>query len=168
MGETARDLGLTPMSDAPQVGPLIRQRRERMGMTSIALAAEAQVDRGRLRSLENGDPSVRQSTIKRVLEALDKIEHRLGVPPVDEERESERTVRISIRGNFGVETTIEGSARDQDALEAMAARLIERMSAQQAERSPDPDITSAVGEAIRKHRPQNGKDQPVTGSEATS
>lgn len=168
MTQPERHLGLTPMSDAPEVGPRIRERRERLGMSGMALAEEAKVDRGRLRALEAGDPSVRQSTIANVLAALDRMERRFQAPPLESEPvNGGHTVKVTLRGNFGVETTIEGLASDIDQLEELAGRLIDRMSAPSADRSPAPGITEAVGEAIRNRNPRDGNDQAVTRSKTT-
>lgn len=153
MSEAARRLELSSVSDAPEAGPVIKRRRERLGMSQVALAHEAKVDRGRLAKLEQGDPSVQQRTIGAVLSALDRVERLVGAPPATEsEGDPDRPIKLTVRGNFGVETTIEGSARDIDALEDLAARLIDRMSRTVEPDSPLPEMTAGVREVVRNHQ----------------
>lgn len=104
-----------------EIGPRLRDRRLRMGISVRQLADEADVDRGRLAKLEAGDANARMTTIGKVEAALGRLEQEMGmddpVPPVDLAQ-----IEIVVDGK-GVRVTVKGPVVDRKAMEESAVDI---------------------------------------------
>lgn len=117
------------------VGPRIRERRARIGMSVKALAERAGVDRGRLAEIEAGAAkNVRPATIGAIERALDELEVEKGVADSDLPAGAHRVgdpaddlVEFTIEGTGGIRAVVKGPIRDMAALQAAAQKLIEGM-----------------------------------------
>jgi transcriptional regulator with XRE-family HTH domain len=109
-----------------------RDRRNRLGLSQEALADRAGVDRSRIKKVEEGDTSVRDSTIGAIGWALTDLEREMGMDLPSTVRTlgepAEDMVEFSVEGNFGVRAVVKGPVRDIDALREAVARLIADMN----------------------------------------
>lgn len=117
---------LTPVVDEG-VGEAIRERRERLGLTKVALAKRAGVDRGRLAEIEEG-ANTRGATLSAIKRALDEFEAETSGPYDPDE---ERIVTFRMSGNFGVDVTVSGPVENLHELEDSVGRLLQRMRSDQ-------------------------------------
>ena len=120
---------------AEDSGDSIRTRRERLGMSVRALAKEAGVDRSRISLVEEGGEI--SSTVRRaIVAALDRLEDEVS-GPYDESRD---VVTFRLKGNFGVDVTLQGPVSNIDDLEASVTRLIKSMGDPSARPSHPDDV----------------------------
>lgn len=121
-----RDLTrVSPMADKG-VGARIRARRMELGMSVKALAERAGVDRGRLTAIEDG-ANARSSTIGAIEAELNRLEAEINEDPdYQPAGRPGGLVTFRIRGNFGVDATVQGPVGDIDRLEASAQRLLKQ------------------------------------------
>lgn len=104
------------------VGGAIRARRAALGLSVKALAERAGVDRGRLAAIEEG-ASARSATIGALESTLSRLEEEMG-GPYDSEH---GLVTFRLRGNFGIDVTLQGPVDNLDELEASVERLLAKM-----------------------------------------
>ena len=113
----------------------IAARRTRLGMTVSALAKESGVDRGSISKIEKLGQG-RDSTIGAIVEALDRLEHEMGMDlPAASSLAAEGLVEFEIAGNFGVSVIMKGPVSNLAEMEAAAARLVERMQAERRDQT---------------------------------
>lgn len=108
-------------------GAQIRARRMALGMTVKALAELSGVDRGQITRIEEGEVRPRTSTVGALVAALTKFEDEISGPYDDEDENAGNLVTFRLKGNFGVDVTVQGPVADLDRLEASVERLIARM-----------------------------------------
>ena len=119
--EPVGTVGLMTSGDR-QAAEAVQLRRLALGMSVKALAKHAGIDRGRLAALESGH-SVRPTTLAAVTRALDEIEEEVS-GPYDAEH---GVVTFRLKGNFGVDVTLQGPVDNLDELEASVTRLMTSM-----------------------------------------
>lgn len=112
------------------LGARIKERRVAIGMSVKGLAEQAKVDRGRLAALENGDPTVRETTVGAVESALTRLEHEMGMNDIAPASEAESMVEFRVTGNFGVDVVVKGPIGDMAAMEESVGRLVAKMQTQ--------------------------------------
>lgn len=102
-------------------GAEILRRRERLGITKVALAREAGVTRETLAALEDGRGH-RSDTLAKVRRALDELEEGgFTAPP----REPEPgVIEFELTDGYGIRVVVKGPIADADALERSVARLV--------------------------------------------
>ena len=118
----SQGLTLSDMAKVQGAGARIRQRRERLGMSVRSLATEAGVDRSRIAAVESGQ-GVRAATVGAIESALDRLEEEVS-GPYDSEH---GVVTFRLKGNFGVDVTLQGPVDNLDELEASVTRLMTTM-----------------------------------------
>lgn len=141
----------SPPVDAPELerGRAIKHRRLVAGIKSLREFAKATgVARNAITAAEDGHGS--KGTYERLEAWLDAFDEETGGDDIPAP-EVDRQIEVTVSGNFGVTTTVRGSARDIDALEALAGRLIERMSSPTTTTAGTPEerITESVGAVLR-------------------
>lgn len=104
----------------------VRDRREALGMKIKDLAEEADVHRGHLGEYEAGKREVTEPWIRKVENALSRIETEVGMdaspPPAP------HLIRITVEGVYGAKALIiEGAPEDQAQLEAMVDRIMRNL-----------------------------------------
>src|SRR5690349_2454032 len=127
MGATAHKDGaltLTGVGISDEDRASVKARRERLGMSVRELEKESGVNRATIASVESGDRAVRPASVRAITAALERLEHEVS-GPYDEPRAG--TVTYRLRGNFGVDVTLEGPVENIDELEASVSRLIRSM-----------------------------------------
>jgi len=122
----------------------VKTRRRRLGYNITDLATEAGISRDTLSDLEAGNKRPHPDTVAKVLEALDRLEHEVGMdaPPLPAGARqigdpAEGLVEFTVEGNFGVRAVVKGPIRDLDALQEAVGKLIAGMQAEQEIRPPD-------------------------------
>lgn len=110
------------MSDGAEV----KRRRKRIGMTVEDLAAEADVSRDTLSDYEKGVRKPHPSTVRKVREALERIEHETGL---DAPGRSGDIIEFEVSGDYGVRVVVRGPIRDADELQRSVAALVQQIRA---------------------------------------
>jgi transcriptional regulator with XRE-family HTH domain len=110
--------------DNAETGRRIKERRSRLGMTVKDLAERAGVDRGRLAKLEEGDESVRQTTIGAVEAALDRIGTQTEMRDASVNGQPIQQLEFVVEDGSGVKVTVKGPITDRAALESSVANII--------------------------------------------
>lgn len=110
-------------------GAAITTRRERLGLEINELADEANVNRDTLSDWEAGNTRPQMKTMKKVLDALDRIELEMGINAPTEGFESEdHLVRFTVKGVYGAEAlVVEGPVGDIALLEEAVDRIMRRI-----------------------------------------
>lgn len=104
-------------------GKAIGARREALGMTAVELARRSGVDRGRIKVIEEGG-NARVATMGALEKALDEFDAETSGPYDSGDR---GLVTFRLKGNFGVDVTVQGPVDDLPALEASVSRLLSKM-----------------------------------------
>lgn len=103
-------------------GAEVRKRRKRIGMGIEDLAAEADVSSDTLSDYERGVRSPHPSTVRKVREALERIEHETGIdapPPADA-----RIVKFDVSAEGGFHVVVSGPVDDADKLRHQVTEII--------------------------------------------
>lgn len=115
-----------------QTGQNVRDRRLAIGMSVRELAEHAKVDRGSLAALEAGEP-VRETTLAKVLNALDALEQEMGMETAEVEVQpigdpSLGLLEIRVKGRGGFSAVVRGPVDNPAAVAAAARELMGEMS----------------------------------------
>lgn len=102
-------------------GEEIQARRMALGLTVKDLALRAKVDRGTLAAIEAG-AHARSSTLGALDKALTQLEDEMSGP-----YDRPGLITFRLKGNFGVEATVQGPVENADTLREQVERLIEKM-----------------------------------------
>ena len=113
-------------------GAHFRDRRTAIGLSVLALARRANVDRGSLAALEAGK-DVRDTTIAQVDRTLTEIEHELGMDAPTQVAEPQQaggpTIRFVVEGVYGAKAlVVEGPVDNLPELEAAVDRIMRRLA----------------------------------------
>lgn len=129
MGRVAAGVLERPLDTLAVVGEgeQIRERRERLGLSTRALAKESGVDRATIARLEEGG-TVRGASTGAIVAALDRLEREMSGPyDADVAATGPGEVTFTLHGNFGVSVTVQGPVSNLDELRASAERLLAQM-----------------------------------------
>lgn len=131
-------MGRKDRADLPAMGNeghQVKARRERLGMDIKALATEAGVSRDTLSDLESGTKDYRQTTLEKVLRALERIEQEAGIDAPAAAVEDPHMVRFTVKGVYGAEAlVVEGPVGDIAELEAAVDRIMRRIQGREDDR----------------------------------
>lgn len=98
------------------VGQQVTRRRQALGLSGRELHEKSGVHRNTIAKIEKDDPTVEEFTVARLLQALDRLEHRYGVDQPDR-------VVSRVRLPDGTEVFFEGDAAGvAEAAEAFLAK----------------------------------------------
>lgn len=114
---------LGPVADTGN-GGRIRARRQKLGLTIVALAERAGIDRGALSDIERGIATPRDSTLFHIDRALDAFEEETSGPY---DTAGDQLVTFRMSGNFGVDVTVSGPVENLAELEESVGRLLQRI-----------------------------------------
>ena len=114
---------LIDMAKTQGAGARIKQRRERLGLSGRQLEKESGINRQTIADAEAGKTSVRPTTLRVIEAALDRLEEEVS-GPYDSEH---GVVTFRLKGNFGVDVTLQGPVDNLDELEASVTRLMTTM-----------------------------------------
>lgn len=123
-------LGRETLSDVSDEGQIVRARRERLGMTGKALAAEAGVNRNTLAAVEAGD-SFNRTTLAKLERALTRLEEEAGIDAPAPAVDDARFVQIELEGVYGIaRAVVKGPVDDPDAVARAATELMRQLRAE--------------------------------------
>lgn len=119
--------------DLAAMGADIRVRRERYGMGPGDLAEVAGVSRSTIYAVEKG--TARGRTVRQVLSSLESWEEEAGVmaPPSSDAADDTGRVTFRLKGNFGVDVTVQGPIESLEDLERSVERLLAKMEARRGD-----------------------------------
>lgn len=125
MGGTAVSTKVASVSGDSARAQNIKARREALGMRIGDLAREADVDRGQLGEYEAGKYQASEPWIKRLENALKRIEYETGMDEPASTTEQPRMIRVTIEGVYGAKAvTFEGFPEDEDRIVSMVKRVL--------------------------------------------
>lgn len=112
-----------------ELGAEISRRREHHGMSPTSLAKIADVTRGTVYQVEKGKSRLR--TAHQVMRALEEWEAEYATDsqgrPAADSLDGSGLVTFRLKGNFGVDVTVQGPVGSMEELEQQVERLLLRM-----------------------------------------
>lgn len=116
-------------------GDSVTTRRERLGLTKIALAKESGVDRDTLADIEAGK-GFQALTLAKIADALTRLEDEAGYTAAEKAVQS-GIVEFEVSGDFGVRVVVRGPIGDTEELERSVTRLIRNIRESQTTDTPE-------------------------------
>lgn len=106
-------------------GSDVTARRERLGMSIVELAQAAGISRDTLGDMETGRKDYRQTTLNKVLRALEAAEREAGLSAPDPAVTPESgLMEFEVSGDFGVRVIVRGPVADHATLAADVVKII--------------------------------------------
>lgn len=129
------EIGRFPIVEGEHAGPgaALRARRKSLGLTGVALAKLAEVNREHLSAVERERKQPTDEWLRRVELAMDRYEHETGQDEPEAEpepRDAPELIEFEVSGDFGVRVVVKGPIQSASELEASVARLVREMRSQ--------------------------------------